>query len=64
MLEMILIGVGMVLVLEGLVLALAPSRFEELIAFLDEIGPEARRLMGLLCMVIGVAVLWGITLVF
>ena len=64
MFEMILIGIGMVLVIEGLVLALAPSRLEELIAFLDEIGPEARKLMGLLCVVLGIAVLWGVRLLF
>lgn len=54
-----MLGIGMVLVIEGLVLALAPSRLEELLAALQQIGPEARRILGLLCIVLGLAVIWA-----
>lgn len=56
MIEALILGAGMVLVFEGLVLALAPSRLEDLIAALAEIGPEARRLLGLACIALGVLV--------
>jgi uncharacterized protein YjeT (DUF2065 family) len=44
------------LVIEGLVLALAPSRLEDLLARLAEIPVEARRVMGLLAISIGLII--------
>lgn len=48
-------ALGLVLVIEGLALALAPSRFEDLLAALAALGPERRRLVGLGAVAAGVA---------
>ncbi|PTV94600.1 hypothetical protein C8J27_107131 [Rhodobacter aestuarii] len=49
-------ALGLVFVIEGLALALAPSRFEEVLAFLVSLGPEARRRLGLISVAGGVAI--------
>lgn len=49
------LGLGLVMVIEGLVLALAPSRMEDLLAALAALGPDQRRLLGLLAVATGVA---------
>lgn len=46
--ELLLLVGGAVLVVEGLVLALAPSRIVDLLAALARLTPEARRLVGLI----------------
>jgi uncharacterized protein YjeT (DUF2065 family) len=56
--ELILLGLGLVLVFEGLVLALLPNRLEELIKFISEIPPETRRLVGLGAVAAGVILVW------
>lgn len=56
--ELILLGLGLVLVFEGLVLALLPNRLEELIRMLEEIPFETRRMMGLVAVAIGVFLVW------
>ncbi|UWQ94749.1 DUF2065 domain-containing protein [Rhodobacteraceae bacterium M385] len=58
----ILMGLGMVLVIEGLVFALAPSRLEDLLRAMQAVPPEARRLIGL-CAVAAGAVLtsWAVS---
>ena len=56
--ELILLGLGLVLVVEGLVLALLPNRLEELIRMLDEIPLETRRMMGLGAVAVGVLLVW------
>lgn len=56
--ELILLGLGLVLVFEGLVLALLPNRLEELIRMLDEIPLETRRMMGLGAVAVGVLLVW------
>ncbi len=58
MFETIILAVGLVLIIEGLVYALAPSLIEQMLAALRDIPPEARRLMGLLAMVTGLALVW------
>ena len=55
---LLLFGIGMVFVVEGLVLALAPSRVEEMLRALIAMPPEMRRLLGLLAMTAGVLLLW------
>ena len=50
----ILLGVGLVLVLEGLFIALIPIRIEDILKALADIPPETRRWIGL-----GAAVLGG-----
>ena len=54
----IILAIGLVLIIEGLVYALAPSLIEQMLAALRDIPPEARRLMGLLAMVTGLARVW------
>ena len=54
--ETVLTALGLVLVIEGLALALAPSRIEEVLAVLAALGPEGRRRLGLAAVAVGVAV--------
>ncbi|MEL6121395.1 MAG: DUF2065 domain-containing protein [Pseudomonadota bacterium] len=56
--EYVLLALGLVLILEGLVYALAPSLIEQLLAALRELSIEARRLMGFFCIVIGLIFVW------
>ena len=53
-----LLALGLVLIVEGLVYALAPSLVEDLLEALRAMPPEARRLVGLLALVIGLALVW------
>lgn len=63
MIESILLGLGMVLVIEGLVFALAPSRLDELLKLMSQIPLETRRLIGLVAVASGaVLVSWAISL--
>ncbi|MEM7615841.1 MAG: DUF2065 domain-containing protein [Pseudomonadota bacterium] len=48
---------GLVAVIEGLALALAPRRMEDLLAALQRISPEARRLIGLAAITFGVVLI-------
>lgn len=52
-------ALGLAIVIEGLVLALAPLRYEELLAFLRSLSPEARRLLGLTAIALG-GVFWSL----
>ena len=54
---LVILGLGMVLVVEGLVLALAPSRIEDVLDLLRRIPVETRRLIGLAAVAAGVAVI-------
>lgn len=56
--ELVLLALGLVLILEGLVYALAPSLIEDLLAALRALSMEARRLIGLFCIVIGLIFVW------
>ena len=56
--DIILLGIGLVLVFEGLVFALAPSRLEELVRIISEIPVETRRAMGLASVAAGVLLVW------
>ncbi|MBJ3761210.1 DUF2065 domain-containing protein [Maribius pontilimi] len=49
----IVLALGLVLILEGLVFALAPSRLEDLLDAMRQMPLEARRLIGLLALVAG-----------
>ena len=57
-----IIALGLVAVIEGLVLALAPSRFEELVRVLAAMSLENRRLLGLLFVAIGAVIIWAVQL--
>ncbi len=49
---------GLVLVLEGLIFAAAPGHVREAMRQAAETAPERLRLIGLICAVIGVALVW------
>jgi len=59
MIETALLALGLVLIVEGLVYALAPSLIDQLLVALAALPPEARRLMGLLALVIGLVLVWA-----
>ena len=54
----VLLALGLVLVIEGLVFALAPSRLEEVLDALHNMPPETRRLIGLVALAVGVLLVW------
>jgi len=54
----ILLALGLVFLLEGLVLALAPSRLEEALRLLATLPAETVRLIGLLAMTGGALLVW------
>lgn len=54
----VLLGLGLVLVIEGLVFALAPSRLEDVLDALRQMPVETRRLIGLGAMALGVLLIW------
>jgi uncharacterized protein YjeT (DUF2065 family) len=58
----IVLAFGLVAVAEGLVLALAPSRVEQVLAMMASLSIETRRLIGLVSMALGATlialVLW------
>jgi len=56
--SLVLLGLGLVLVIEGLALALAPSRMEDLLAAFAAIPRDRRRMIGLAALALGVALVW------
>ncbi|MSU90117.1 DUF2065 family protein [Rhodobacteraceae bacterium 2CG4] len=54
----LLTGLGIAAVIEGLVLALAPSRMDEVLAALRRMPPESRRSLGLGVVALGVVLVW------
>jgi len=54
----LLLALGLVLVVEGLVFALASSRIDEMLEALKELPPETRRIVGLVALALGVALIW------
>lgn len=54
----IALAIGLVLVVEGLVFALAPSRLEDLLRVVQEIPPETRRMLGLGAIALGTVLVW------
>lgn len=57
MIETILLALGLVLILEGLVYALAPSLIEELLKALQSLSLAQRRQIGLLVVALGAVVI-------
>ena len=53
-----LMAVGLVLIVEGLVYALAPSLVDDLLDMLKTLPLETRRLMGLAALGLGVLLVW------
>ena len=54
----VLLAIGLVLCVEGLVFALAPSRLEDALKALATLSPENRRLLGLAALAAGVLLVW------
>jgi len=54
----IVLGLGLVLVVEGLVFALAPSRLDEMLDLIRQIPPDSRRMIGLGAVALGTALVW------
>lgn len=52
------LALGLVLVVEGLVYALAPSLVEQLLAALRAIPEDSRRLIGLGSIAVGLVLVW------
>jgi hypothetical protein len=50
----LLLGLGMVLVIEGLVFSLLPGRLEDLLKLMADIPTETRRVIGLSAVTLGV----------
>lgn len=57
-LALILLAIGLVLSLEGLVLALAPSRIDELLELIRRMPVDTRRNLGLAAVALGVVFIW------
>jgi hypothetical protein len=58
MLGVAALALGLVLIVEGLAYVLAPQLVEQMLEALRALPPEARRLLGLLALVTGVALVW------
>ena len=52
------LALGLVLAVEGLVLALAPRRIEDALALLASLGIDQRRMIGLGALALGVVIVW------
>lgn len=53
-----LLALGLVLVVEGLVLALAPGRIEDALRLMASLGLDQRRMIGLGAVALGVVLVW------
>lgn len=54
----VVLALGLVLAVEGLVLALAPRRIEDALRLLASLGLDQRRMIGLGALAFGVALVW------
>lgn len=54
----LLFGLGLVAIIEGLVLALAPSHLRAMLELLARLDVERRRALGLLAVTLGVMLVW------
>ena len=56
--SLLALAIGLVLAIEGLVLALAPHRIEDALKLLAALSPDRRRQIGLATLALGVALVW------
>ncbi len=54
----VLLAIGLVLSVEGLVLALAPRRIEDALRALLTLAEDQRRMIGLAALAVGVFLVW------
>jgi uncharacterized protein YjeT (DUF2065 family) len=59
MIEQLLLAVGLVAIVEGLVLALAPGQLTAALEAIARLDPDRRRLIGLLAVTAGIALVWA-----
>lgn len=57
----LILALGLVLAVEGLVLALAPRRIEDALRLIASLGLDQRRTIGLLALALGVALVWAVS---
>jgi len=55
----ILLAIGLVLVIEGLVYALAPWLIDSMLEAMRDMSLEQRRMAGLFALALGVLLVWG-----
>lgn len=58
MIAVAFLAIGLVLIVEGLVYALAPHIVEDLLEALRSLPPEMRRMLGLAAMALGLVLIW------
>ncbi len=54
----LILALGLVLAVEGLVLALAPRRIEDALRLIASLGVDQRRMIGLVALALGVLIVW------
>lgn len=54
----LVLALGLVLAVEGLVLALAPRRIEDALRMIASLGIDQRRMIGLGALALGVVIVW------
>lgn len=54
----LILALGLVLAVEGLVLALAPRRIEDALRLIASLGIDQRRMIGLAALALGVLIVW------
>jgi uncharacterized protein YjeT (DUF2065 family) len=54
----VVLAIGLVLAVEGLVLALAPRRMEDVLRLILTLGEDRRRMIGLAGLAVGVGLVW------
>jgi hypothetical protein len=59
MIANLLLAIGLVLLVEGLVYALAPSLVEQMLEALRAMPEDSRRLLGLAALAVGLAMVWA-----
>lgn len=58
MISEIVLALGLVVVIEGLALALAPKRWEDMIRIIAAMSYDKRRFIGLILISVGIVVIW------
>jgi uncharacterized protein YjeT (DUF2065 family) len=54
----LVLALGLVLAVEGLVMALAPRRIEDALRLVASLGIDQRRVIGLVALALGVLLVW------
>jgi uncharacterized protein len=58
MIDDMLLGLGLVAIVEGLVLSVSPGRLDRALEALRTLGPDHMRFIGLGAVAVGVALVW------